>query len=108
MRPCELCIYRATFSAWRQDRHLVHRLDEVRPLFVTLADISAAFAWSRKLRLEKSPTEKSSSDCRSFFIGNNYTNRICRLPAFSSSLAQFSFGQPKPDIVAHERAAADQ
>src|SRR5438552_8726967 len=42
------------------------------------------------------------------FIGNNYTNGIGRLPAFSSLLAQFSLGQPKADIVALERAVADQ
>jgi len=42
------------------------------------------------------------------FVGNNYANRVGRLPAFSSPLARFCLRQPKPDIVAFERAVADQ
>ena len=41
-------------------------------------------------------------------VGNDYANRVGRLPAFNSRLAQVCLRQPEPDVVALECAVADQ
>ncbi len=42
------------------------------------------------------------------FAGNDYANRVGRLPAFTSGFSQVCWRQAEPDVVALERAVADQ
>jgi len=42
------------------------------------------------------------------FAGNDYANRVGRLPAFTSGFSQVCWRQAQPDVVALERAVADQ